>query len=250
MLILDIGNTFTKWCLVTLNSASAIQRFKTEDLENNFPLLLKHYGDVRTVYVSTVRSIEVVNLLAAKYISKGVKIIQVRPERERGGLRNGYFDHEKLGVDRWLAMVSVWTRFKRACCVVCAGTALTIDLIDGDGQHLGGYILPGLRTTISSLNLSTDLIDCLLIQQNDKLHLGAGHTTTEAVQNGAALSLTGALQKALQLLCMHSACKEPVCVIGGGDAEQLMQILDGCWIKNEFLVVDGLKLYAQNGWQI
>src|SRR3546814_5490867 len=60
------------------------------------------------------------------------------------GLRNAYREPERLGVDRWLAMIAAWHTHRGAACIANAGTALTVDVIDAQGQHLGGIIAAGL----------------------------------------------------------------------------------------------------------
>ena len=76
------------------------------------------------------------------------------------GVRNGYSNPAQLGVDRWLAVIGAFHRHRDACCVVDAGTALTIDGVDATGQHLGGFIVPGPRLMVESLLTGTsDLAD-------------------------------------------------------------------------------------------
>lgn len=58
------------------------------------------------------------------------------------GLQVGYDDPASLGVDRFLAMLGARRRGAGACLVVGVGTALTLDLVDADGQHQGGLIAP------------------------------------------------------------------------------------------------------------
>ncbi|MDP1069535.1 type III pantothenate kinase, partial [Klebsiella pneumoniae] len=57
----------------------------------------------------------------------------------------------RMGVDRWLAMLAAWQRVGQSCWVVDCGSAITLDLLDAEGRHQGGYILPGLRLMQQSL---------------------------------------------------------------------------------------------------
>ncbi len=65
-------------------------------------------------------------------------------ESECAGLICGYTEPAQLGVDRWLAMLACWTRWKKAFVLVNAGTAMTLDLVFNTGKHGGGYIVAGL----------------------------------------------------------------------------------------------------------
>ena len=60
------------------------------------------------------------------------------------GVRNGYTDAGQLGVDGGSPSAPRYARYRAAVCVVDAGTATTIDLVTGSGEHQGGLILPVL----------------------------------------------------------------------------------------------------------
>ena len=48
-----------------------------------------------------------------------------------------------MGIDRWLGLAAVWRPGQRIC-VISAGTALTLDFVEPAGEHLGGFIAPGI----------------------------------------------------------------------------------------------------------
>jgi type III pantothenate kinase len=58
------------------------------------------------------------------------------------GLRMAYADPATLGVDRFLAMLGARAHGDTAWLVAGIGTAITLDLIDREGQHHGGRIAP------------------------------------------------------------------------------------------------------------
>ena len=110
------------------------------------------------------------------------------------GVTNSYTSPERMGVDRWLAMIAAWQQARGAVCVVDAGSALTIDFLDSHGVHTGGYILPGLRMMERALLEGTDRVrfgdaprDCL----------APGNSTETAVLNGLQLAQVGAVELAL-----------------------------------------------------
>src|SRR5690606_9413761 len=65
------------------------------------------------------------------------------PVRQCCGVENGYDDPAQLGPDRWAALIGARTLHSGPCIVVSAGTATTIDHLDGNGRFCGGLILPG-----------------------------------------------------------------------------------------------------------
>jgi type III pantothenate kinase len=64
------------------------------------------------------------------------------------GITNGYSQPERLGVDRWLALIAARQLVNGDCIVIDAGSAITVDLLSADGRHLGGAILPGINSSI------------------------------------------------------------------------------------------------------
>src|SRR5690606_33992349 len=74
-------------------------------------------------------------------------------DREQGGPGDGRLpvpiedaleDRSTVGQDRLLAALGAWWRTKQACIVIDAGTAVTVDFVDGTGVFQGGAIAPGV----------------------------------------------------------------------------------------------------------
>ncbi len=75
----------------------------------------------------------------------------------------GYTDHHALGIDRFCALIEAHARDPgHPKVVINAGTAITLDLLDAQGSHLGGLILPGVRAQLAGLRqLAPALSDAL-----------------------------------------------------------------------------------------
>ena len=159
-------------------------------------------------------------------------------QRSCGGVSNQYADLSRLGVDRWLAMLAAYQRAARPCIIVDAGTAVTLDIVAGDGQHQGGYIVPGLKLMATSLEQNTGI---RLSEVCNPLTLEPGHSTEAAVFNGNLAALVSLVQRVLRPL----AEQEPdlMLYISGGDAELLAAHLDfGNTELVTTLVLDGLAI--------
>ena len=66
-----------------------------------------------------------------------------------------YEDATLLGSDRYLAMLGARGLTHEPLCVVGCGTAITLDVVERDGQHIGGLILPGIRLAENALLQNT-----------------------------------------------------------------------------------------------
>lgn len=160
-----------------------------------------------------------------------------RSTAEFGGLRSGYAEPERLGVDRWLAMLAARAEAWDSALVVDAGTALTADLIDSSGQHRGGFIAGGLLTAQRGVLGATRFATRDVHATYDA---GLGCDTEACVRQGAMLGCLGAIDRAADL-------GEPPCrrIITGGDAETLLPYLKGAWQHRPHLVLEGLLVMAR-----
>lgn len=166
---------------------------------------------------------------------------QAVTEKERAGLRNAYDDVAAMGVDRWLAMLAAWGRYKKPLCVIDCGTALTVDIILGDGQHAGGFILPGLSLAAAALARDAHGIR---ERQGRELQLEFGRSTTACINNGFALALAGLLDRCTgKIRAEHGV--ELLPVITGGGAEQVLPLLPGHHVHEPHLVLQGLNIWGQ-----
>ncbi|MGH8519514.1 MAG: type III pantothenate kinase, partial [Panacagrimonas sp.] len=156
-----------------------------------------------------------------------------RSEAERDGLRNGYAQPQRLGADRWVAMLAGWKLAGRSAFVIAdAGTALTVDVVDAGGRHLGGIIAAGLQTSEKAVLGATrfPVRDTPLPE-----HAGLGLDTEACVRQGAMLSALGAIDRAAALV-PSGACR----LLTGGDATRLLPHLIGRWDSRPHLVLEGL----------
>jgi type III pantothenate kinase len=193
---LDIGNTRIKWRILDKNNSPIAARAisNTADLDLIAPDLTRAPVRVR---VSSVAGSRIKSQLIDWAIGRwGVDPVFASVGRFQAGVTNSYADPERMGIDRWLAMLAAYNRSGGAVCVIDCGSAITVDLIAVDGHHKGGYIMPGLKTVRSALLEDTEEIRAGSEGETGILSPGTG--TEQAVSNGALLMFVGAVQKALQ----------------------------------------------------
>ena len=75
------------------------------------------------------------------------------------GVKNAYRDPGRLGADRWMALIAASEMVSGNAIVIDAGSAITLDLLRADGQHLGGAILPGIHTSLDDFKRIFSHID-------------------------------------------------------------------------------------------
>lgn len=214
-LYIDAGNTRLKWSLEEdepVASGSGVL-----DEENPLPGLAGFAGDISAIAVSTVASEEKLQRLLGYLASLAdVPTRCYWAEAERGGLRNAYTDFARMGADRWHAMYGAWVGHKGGFAVVDAGSAVTVDYVDPVGNHLGGYILPGLQMMFRSLKTDAARIG---FDPEQVLETAPGKSTGQCVNHGVAW-LSGAMVARIREDTRRFGLADTL--ITGGDADRLI----------------------------
>jgi type III pantothenate kinase len=253
ILELDMGNTRIKWRLRNesgnvarghLLSQSAWQSLassititiKTEVPELQLPLRLQQLRVASVLDEERNQSFREWCLEAY-----GVQADFAVSQPAAAGVINGYEHPEQLGVDRWLAILAGFTQAKRAVVVADLGSALTVDLVTARGEHLGGYIGPGLAAMRNTLLGNTQKIR--LTDVSSVVRTAPGRSTDTAVTAALSTMMIGLITAAMKELASHG--EDPALVITGGDAELLPPFFPGASIIPE-LVLDGLALASEN----
>jgi len=169
----------------------------------------------------------------------GIAVEFARSCASVGELTNGYAAPETLGVDRWLALLAAYHRWRTAVLVIDLGTAVTLDYVDQQGGHLGGYIVPGSHLMRSTLVKDTADIDVRGSTTADTLLPGG--STAEAVSRGTLLALKHLVEGEIRTFSSKfpNGCVSVLC--GGGSAA-LAPHIQADFVVLPDLVLDGLSV--------
>jgi len=136
-------------------------------------------------------------------------------------VHNGYAKPQTLGVDRWAAMIAAHHLCDTAVCVVDCGSAMTVDVLDPEGQHLGGYIVPGLRLQQQALQSGTAAISLTSAEVTTS---SWGRDTASGIWRGACEALAGTIERSQREL--GETLGVPVTTfVTGGDAVMILPLL-------------------------
>lgn len=245
-LLLDIGNSRVKWALLDeaglqpMNAAAYIPARFGEWCDD-------HLGRLempKAVWVANVASAAVAETLAQWCLAHWrLAPVSVRTERTAGGVRNGYDNVAEMGVDRWLAMIAARQMYLQPLCVISCGTALTLDALDGAGDHLGGLILPSPALMQESLNRATH---GARTEGGLATELKLGRSTLAGVAAGSTYATVGLIERVFEQLAHNHGGEDNRwrCLITGGAAPGIIPL---CRVPLEpvpDLVLRGLAFYA------
>jgi type III pantothenate kinase len=217
-ILVDIGNTNTKW------------KFEEEYFilpTENFELDL--LPSCSRIWISNVSS--------NSFKSKKFNVCFVESQVRYKSLTNVYSDPKSLGCDRWLGMIASYELSQgKSFVLVDVGTAITIDIVNNSGAHLGGLIFPGLdkiRQTFDKFSVvSPEHINAL------------GHTTEEAWGNGTIALVVNTINQKIREI-KNEKSDISVFITGGGYLS-LQNFLEFDHSYHENLVLDGLEFYVNN----
>ena len=88
---------------------------------------------------------------------------------------------QTLGADRVCDAVCVIEEYKVPAIIIDMGTATTISVVDKFKNHIGGMIIPGIKTSLDSLSLSASQLPYISLDSPKNL---IGKNTVECMQSG------------------------------------------------------------------
>lgn len=159
------------------------------------------------------------------------------------GVTNGYTDPSRLGKDRLMAMVGARDITRSPVVIVDCGTAVTIDLLDSEGRHRGGWILPGLTLMKTALVSRAAALPQTVSPGGQEVDPHFGIDTETGMREGVRAAVLGAVVRALDLAAEQVGIT-PDCLITGGDGNIVAAALGGRCRYVPELVLSGLARYA------
>ena len=240
-LLLDIGNSSVNWALeeggqFTLDGAF---RYDKNNLDKNLQDKLSLLQTPTKILLANVAGNKVFASLDA-WVKQHWQLECWQPSvsAEFNQLKNSYKNTQEMGIDRWLAMIAAWEKYQTALCIVGCSTALTIDSIDSQGNHLGGYIIPGIELMQQALITKTE---CINVTTNKHASITYAKNTQAAINNGAFFAATAMIDRAVMNLSDKPEAL-PICVIFGGMSELINPLLNAQFEHEPNLVLSGLLI--------
>ena len=243
-LLLDMGNTRLKWALQQGPSSAWLAHGSVDWQGDTLAGLADAWADLplpAAVIAASVVGSEREAQLAA--ISQGLWQREphwLRTPASACGVRNAYAEPQRLGVDRFLAMVAAHADGHGACVLASAGTALTLDAMTADGRHLGGLIAPGVQLMQQSLLQATARVR----PERPGELLELADNTADAVSSGCWQAAVALVERFARRMAQKLEAT-PTLILAGGDAQQLATMLSLPAQLSHDSVLRGLALWAR-----
>ncbi|MCI0668560.1 MAG: type III pantothenate kinase [Methylococcaceae bacterium] len=242
-LLIDIGNSRLKWAFKKQDRLEPGRPVQSIDGIFDFDGIWNKLEPPARILVSNVLGEETDRILQRWIDSQWPVFVEFIHSCSKGyGVENGYQNPDQLGVDRWISMVAARAMFKEPVCIADCGTAITVDVVDGQGRHQGGVICPGVKLMQDALIRGTRKLSF------DGLVPGAllGLDTGTGIYSGTLTAAAGLIEKLLEEAEQSLKTKLKL-LITGGDAELVMERLRVSYLAMPNLVLQGLAVIESAG---
>lgn len=240
-LLLDLGNTRLKWALQDEQGWRAHDALAWADVaalgDRHWRALPAPLAVLGASVVDDAREQAVATQVRTAF---GREVHWLRTPALACGVRNAYREPQRLGVDRFLAMVAARAAGVGDCVLVGVGTALTLDALRADGQHLGGWIAPGPRLMQQALLGATAQVR----PGGEGVLADAADNTADAVHSGCWHAAAALVERFVARMAPRLGCS-PHVRLDGGDAAALAPLLALPAERVEHGVLQGLAVWAQ-----
>jgi type III pantothenate kinase len=237
-LLIDLGNSRIKWAVAEgaelreRGAAHYAGRRLTDVLET----MVRIDGSLRQGLVASVAG-RGVNRELVSWFQRRYRLEPsfVHAQAAGFGIVNAYPEPDRMGADRWAALIGARRRTSDAVSVVDCGTAITVDFLNHHGQHLGGLIGPGILTMRRALYGATAGIP----DEGEGAVTPLATDTRSAVTAGTLYAAAAFVDRVHAEVEREQAGPLP-CLITGGDAPLLQPLLQARseWARD--LVLEGL----------
>lgn len=129
-------------------------------------------------------------------------------------------DPSSVGHDRLLNAIGAFAKTGQACVIIDAGTAVTIDFVDGEGSFHGGAIMPGVQMMLDALHERAVSLPGVRFEapSNDPF----GCDTKSAMLMGVAEAVRGGVHALISRFANYYEAY-PQIIATGGDAPALFE---------------------------
>lgn len=150
---------------------------------------------------------------------------------------NKYRTPQTLGVDRLAAACGAQYLFpNRNCLAIDAGTCITYEFVDADGNYHGGGISPGLKMRFQAVHTFTARLPLITPTESPKL---IGDSTESCIQSGVINGLIAEIEGIIDRYT--SQYKELQVILCGGDTPFFENKLKASIFASPELVLVGLN---------
>lgn len=253
LLAVDMGNT--NIVVGVLNETEVVQsiRLSTDRRKTNFEFLIQlrqllevFHIDVKDISDGILSSVVPELTLQVSWAMEqllGKKILTLGNPEVKTGLAIDIENPSTLGKDRIADAVGALHEYPVPLMIVDMGTATTISVISKEKKHIGGMIIPGVRTSLNSLSEHASQLPFIPIEAPNHL---IGRNTVDCMKSGVLYGNASMIDGLIDRIAEQIG-EEPTVVATGGLSQLITPYCKHRVIYEENLLLKGLYyIYEEN----
>jgi type III pantothenate kinase len=136
---------------------------------------------------------------------------------------------EEAGADRLVNAVAGHTFYGGPLIIVDFGTATTFDIINEDGDYIGGVIAPGINLSVEALHIAAAKLPRIAIERPEHI---IGRSTVEAMKSGVYWGYVGLIEGLIKRIRDEHGRQDMKVIVTGGlaplfdDATEVFDVMD------------------------
>ncbi len=261
ILAVDVGNTITRFGVLTIQHATTTQQIKPllqGSCELSTPSRLT--ADDARIQLQQALSLLPGNALAGCILSCVVPTLaqpwrtalaQISPTRPlvvgpglKSGIRMRFDDPSEVGADRVADVVAARHSYQTPVVVVDLGTTTNLEIIDKNGTFIGGVIAPGIELGARSLSQAAARLPEIELQAPQEV---IGRNTQAAMRSGVVLGEAARVDGLLEAVIAELGNTDTVTIVVTGTyAQEMACLVHHDVIVDETLILRGLALLWHN----
>ncbi|MBO5328116.1 MAG: type III pantothenate kinase [Clostridia bacterium] len=253
IICIDIGNTNIKYALFEGNDFIISFRVSTEHKKTSDEYggqlisILKNNGYspkqiTGGIISSVVPSLDyTIERMCSTYLD--IKPLLLAP-----GLKTGLSlkvdNAREVGADRVVNNVSALKKYGAPAIIIDFGTATTFNVLDKEGEFIGGVIAPGIKGSLDSLVNGTAKLPRVEIERPKSV---IGKNTVTNMQSGIVFGFAGLVEYIVKKIKKELKCDDVKTIATGGFSEVIAKEISCIDYVDKLLTLEGLKyLYYLN----
>lgn len=250
LLAIDIGNTNMEFGVFENSVLAAKFRIGTnrEVTSDEIGLFMTQFFSVKKIEISLIKDVIISSVVPQVMYSVGnaiYKYLNLKPliigENINIDIVNKYDNPKEVGADRLVNSYGAFKKYGGPLIIVDFGTATTFDVINEQGDYLGGTIFPGIKISMQSLFQHAAKLPRVEISRPKKV---IGTNTIESLQSGAIYGYAGVV-KNISTKIQNEFGNEMDVIATGGLANLIGQSYEFKAI-DKTLSLDSLRLIYEN----
>ena len=253
LLVIDIGNsnivmgTYVNKDLMKHWRVST-DRQKTGD---EYGMLINDLFRYQGIELSDIKDIiisSVVPPLVVPFMKMCERYFKIKPLLVGPGMKTGIILHYEnpraIGADRIVNVVGAFDQYGGPAIVIDIGTATTFDVINENGDFMGGVIAPGIMASSEALISSTAKLPGVELVTPKNIIC---HNTIHGMQAGIIFGYVGQIDEIVRRIKVEYGSDQMKVIATGGMATMIYKESSTIDKIDHFLTLNGLRvLYERN----